>query len=155
MLPQNPDTKRVKGAMQDLIRRAGGIEAAAARLGMSKTHVGRWHCLDSEDMMPIWAVLALQKATGAYFVTEAMGAAQGLEFIHRPSPENSIAAAFWGVERSHADLVATAAEVFDDGAVTVAESRRLDAKTSAVVAAAKAMRSALVNMGNQAVKVFG
>jgi hypothetical protein len=158
MLPHSQNERhirRIKGAMHDLIKRAGGIEAAAAATGYSKTQVGRWHSLDGDDMMPFPVIVALEKQTGSFFVTEAMCAMHSLQTVPVPSSDNSIAAAFWGVEKAHSELVNTVADAFSDKVLTVTESRNIDNKATMLDRANDTLRSVLAGIGNKAVKVFG
>lgn len=79
----------LKPAVRAAIRSAGGIEAVAAALGYSKSHVGRWNCLNNPDLPDPEQRTALDElamANGAApEILKAM--ARRLDHVAVPMPE--------------------------------------------------------------------
>lgn len=146
---------RLKAAMADLIDRAGGIERAADLCGYSKSAVGRWHCRNNDDLMPMAAIVALECETGSHFVTQGMCGIHGLSTSPAANEGSHILGAYVALNRAASDLSATIGEVLKDGVVTVSENRTLDGATAAVCNAGEQLRGTLAAAGGTPLRVVG
>ena len=79
----------LKLAVRAAIKAGGGIEAVAAALGYSKSHIGRWNCLNNADLPDTEQRIALDElamaAGGAPEILRAM--ARRLDHVAVPMPE--------------------------------------------------------------------
>lgn len=62
---------RIKGTTRDLIAAAGGIDRVSLFLGCGKTVVGNWNNWEVPDLMPQWAMIALEADLGRSILSTA------------------------------------------------------------------------------------
>lgn len=146
----------VKKAQQLLIECAGGIENAAKVLEISKSQVGRWHCMTAPDIMSMHAVISLETRFNVRFVTEAMCRIHGLEIVSAPEPESSIFEAFRRLDKAHSSFTDVMLRVIADGIITIAELREVLDASSGVKTHAGRLEGLAATLGSEgtAVKVL-
>lgn len=72
---------QLKAANRLLIKKNGGIEAAAAITSLSKTQIGRFNNDRDTELMPIPAVLRLEAECGDPAVTRVMATLNGCKLV--------------------------------------------------------------------------
>lgn len=145
---------QIKAATRDLIRHAGGLVRAAEKTGFGKTSVGRWGQADQPDIIPISAVLILERETGTALVTEAMAAINGL------TVETRVEAAPGDVFRACANAAKECAEVqvvmsdaLADGVITNNEAKQIETKISSGIDALGDLQRTVTGMRGQHLRV--
>jgi hypothetical protein len=146
---------RLKAAMADLIDRAGGIERAADLCGYSKSAVGRWHCRNNDDLMPMAAIVAMECETGSHFVTQAMCGIHGMSAAPVANDAVQFLGAYVAVSQHHSDLQAAVAGALSDGIITGTEQQKIEAKAARAAEDIEALRGTLAAAGGTPLKVVG
>jgi len=140
---------RVKAATRDLIKVCGGVVRAGEIARASKSEVSRWQSVGDEGIIPITAMLALERDCGEPFITRVLADLNGRR-ISGPdeAPETS-----FSVMSDHAEVVRAAAEVMAagatalaDGKVTPAEAEMFDRSASELERAVAPLRRTLATL---------
>jgi len=126
---------RLKAAQRDLIKRAGGIERAAELASISKSQMGRFNNDGDPELMPIPAILMLQRECGVPLVTSAMAELEG----RRLADPSEAAAANGSILSSYAEVVVQAGELISKGALAFADGKLTPAEASGMDRAAAAL----------------
>ncbi len=141
----------LKIAVRDAIRASGGIEAVAAALGYSKTHVGRWNSLADRDLPSDELRIALDElamAGGARAaILEAYARQLGHVAFRLPEGfgETEALTVQLGVcAREFGDIAGAVVEAVGDGDVNARESQRIVAEIDDAMNALVKMRALLV-----------
>lgn len=120
---------RVTAATRELVKMAGGLEAAAEACSYAKSTVHRWASHDHGDLIPLCAVMMLEEFTGQPAVTRAMAEVHDLTLC--PNGEvPAFSASFAAVSGAVGDLTAKAAHAMADGVISPTESRALARKVA-------------------------
>ena len=130
---------RLKAAQRDLIKRVGGIERAAELASISKSQMGRFNNDGDPELMPIPAVLMLQRECGVPLVTTAMAELEGRRLA---DPEMGDAANAC-IMASHAEVVVQAGELMAAGAMAFADGRLTPSEAAGMDRAASALERAV------------
>lgn len=137
---------RLKAAQRDLIDRCGGILRCEQLTGFSKSHVGRWNNPNEGDVMPIGAVVVLERDCGQALITAVMAEANG----RRLTDPDAERASEVNVLTAHADLMRQGAELANsiacaiaDGKVTPSEAQVVDRVAAAMERATSELRLSL------------
>lgn len=150
---------RLKGAQTDLIAAVGGIERAARISSMATSTVGRWNSPNETALMPLTAVIALEKAARFPWVSRVLAGENGWTIAERDPVEGSIASICEKsllANRSAADLAIAIAQAAGDGNVTATEATICDkaaARCEAELAEIRKMLSAIKITPEQAASV--
>lgn len=135
---------RVKAAQRDLIERCGGIERVVTICGFSKSQVGRWNSPNDPDLMPIGAVVALERDCGQALVTSVMAQANTRRLtdpdIER-AQEVCLIRNHSELMRKSAELAHTVAMAIEDGQVSPSEASSIDRVAAALEHAASNLRA--------------
>lgn len=129
---------RLKAAQRDLIKRVGGIERAADLAFISKSQMGRFNNDADPELMPIPAVLMLQRECGVALVTAAMAELEGRRLADPETQE----AANAGIMASHAEVVVQAGELMAKGALAFADGRLTPSEAAGIDRAAASLERA-------------
>lgn len=73
----------IKGSTRDLIAAAGGIDRVTLFLGCGRTVVGNWNNWHMADLMPQWAMIALEADLGRPVLSAAYARLTGAT-VHDP-----------------------------------------------------------------------
>lgn len=146
---------RLKAAMEDLVKKAGGIERAAELCGYSKSTVHRWASREHPELMPLPAIILLEDDTGDPIVTRAMCAVRGLNTVPSPATDGKIIGSFVRLNRAMAELNAEFAEAAADGVITGTEQERIDDAGSRVDEANEEVRGSVAAAGGRPIKLVG
>lgn len=150
---------RLKGAQTDLIAAVGGIERAARISSMATSTVGRWNSPNETALMPLTAVIALEKAAGFPWVSRVLAGENGWTIAERDPVEGSIASICEKsllANRSAADLALAIAQAASDGHFTPSEVMICDKEASrheALVAEIRRILSAYKVSAHQAAAI--
>ncbi|QRM55128.1 hypothetical protein [Sinorhizobium sp. BG8] len=140
---------RLKAAQRDLIEACGGVERAAAKCGYSKSTVGRWYDPNDGTVMPIPAVVTLERDARAPFLTAVQAEANGRRLTD-PDQERatdiSVLTSHAEVMRQASELMNAMALAMEDGKITPAEATTVDRIASALDAASSNLRASLANV---------
>ncbi len=137
---------RVKAAQRDLIERCGGIERAVTITGFSKSHVGRWRNPNDGDLMPIGAVVSLERDCQQSLVTAVMAEANGRRITDPETERQSdinVLTAHAEVMRQTAELANAVAVAIADGQVTNSEATIVDRFLASLEKSTSEMRAAV------------
>lgn len=122
---------RLKAATRQLIREAGGLEAAAAVLGprwRGTSTIQRWGDPKSEDMIPLIAAMTLQQETGLSLITQAMAELQGFTLSPKTGQGGGrgFLMAQQRIAKEMAEYHAAVALAVADGVITETEKADID-----------------------------
>ncbi|MEM9734262.1 MAG: phage regulatory CII family protein [Pseudomonadota bacterium] len=144
---------RITAATRELVKMAGGLEAAASVCSYGKSTVQRWASHDHGDLIPICAAMLLEEFTGQPVVTRAMAAVHDLTLC--PTGEvPSFATSFAAVSGAVSDLTAKAAHAMADGVICPTESRALARQVNAARGALDDLENSLAATHTQAGGAF-
>jgi hypothetical protein len=117
----------VKGLTRDLVDRAGKIERAAAKVGLSPSHLQRCGDPDVESTLNLPAVILLERDTGRPLVTEYLALLAGFRLVPLDAKPGAtgVAEAFTGAVGEVSELLATTAGAISDDVVTEREKRSI------------------------------
>ncbi len=135
------DIWRIKAATRDLIERAGGQERAGNCCGYSQTQMQRFASTAHPDVIPIPALLLLERDVG-----EAIGTALLAELQARAigrAPPVAFEASYAAMNRRIADLQADIAESLRDHRLSPAERARIERTAAHVDRALEAFRQTI------------
>lgn len=139
------DRTLIKHAQKELIALCGGIDRAVAVAGMARSTVGRWADVGDPTIMPLPAVLRLQRACRTPVVTAALAAAEnrilGDPLGEADAAQNVFTAMADTIVASGA-LNAAYGEALADGKLTPAELTAIDKALGALSRASSAARRA-------------
>ncbi|MBZ5760257.1 hypothetical protein LAV84_06810 [Rhizobium sp. VS19-DR104.2] len=137
---------RVKAAQRDLIERCGGIMRVVEKSGYSKSEVGRWNNGAEPDLMPVGAIVVLERDCGYSLVTSVLAETNGRRLT---DPDVAMKAEV-SVLTSHSEVMRHAAEVanalavaISDGHVTPSEATTVDRSLGGLQRATDNMRASL------------
>lgn len=120
---------RLKAAQFDLIEACGGIARTAEKSGYGSSTVGRWNDRNDPTVMPIAAVVTLERDCARAFVTTVMAGANGRR-LSDPQDDQaqqvSILTAHAGLMRQSAELAGAVAVAIADGHVSPTEAHTID-----------------------------
>lgn len=135
---------RVKAAQRDLIERCGGIARVEKIGSFSKSQVGRWNNPNDPDLMPIGAVVSLERDCGQALVTSVMAEANTRRLTD-PDVERAQEVC---LIRNHAELMRQSAELahtvamaISDGQVSPSEASAIDRVAAGLEKAASDLRA--------------
>lgn len=122
----------IKGSQRDLIREAGGIDRVSLFLKCSTGVVGNWNNWELPDLMPQWAMIALEADLGRAILSGAYARLTGATVLDPVGPTNKVRTlmcetAFLMHEVS--EFISAHSEAFEDGEYSLVELRDLRAKT--------------------------
>ena len=145
MSPCPPDLAAFKTLFDALIRRVGGVHAAAAALGYQPSHLSEAASLHRPDRAPrVDHVATLEAIAGEPLVTAHLarlhGAALAEETRDTGCPVEAVAATL----RSGGEVGGQLAAALADGAMDAAETRRVLAAVDALCRAASIARARLL-----------
>lgn len=127
---------QVKAANRKLIKKNGGIEAAAELTSLSKSQIGRCHSDSDTELLPVPAILRLEAECGDPVVTRVMAAQHGCKLTD-PREKSSDSACLL---RESLELSARANEyqrnaaiAFSDLVVSPTEARKGISDLNAIV----------------------
>jgi hypothetical protein len=133
---------RLKGASRDLIALSGGVESAATIAEASSSSVSRWQSIDSPDVMPLMAALALEAHCAAPLLSRLMLELQGAS--QKPEAQSvDLAGHAAALAMSSGAALAEIAQSMGDGQMTPNEASLCDKKLAALDAAMRPLRARL------------
>jgi len=137
---------RVKAATRDLIKVCGGVVRAGEIACASKSEVSRWQSVGDEGIIPITAMLALERDCGEPFVTRVLADLNGRRISgpdEAPETSSSVMSDHAEVVRAAAEMMMTGAKALADGKVTPAEAEMFDRAVSELECAVAPLRRTL------------
>ena len=120
---------RLKAATRDLIERVGGLDRAGRVAGYSTSSMHRYGSTTHTDMLPIAAILLLERDCGVATISGLLTELQA-DLPGEPPPSFGRANAF--LARALAELQATIAEAQADAAITPNEAASIERNCAAV-----------------------
>lgn len=137
---------RIKAAQRDLIERCGGITRVVDKSGYSKSEVGRWNNGAEPDLMPVGAIMVLERDCRHALVTAVLAETNGRRLSDPEEArkhEINVLTAHAEVMRQSAELANSIAMAIADGQVTPSEATTVDRVASAMERAASDLRASL------------
>ena len=105
-----------------LVRRAGGLEAAAAATRVNKTVLAASYDQHAKDRFPALDVVAdLERAAGVPVVTKLLAGMHGLALVHVEPISGCAISAIASVGRNSSEVFAAFGRALADGVITEAE----------------------------------
>ncbi|WP_234905678.1 hypothetical protein [Rhizobium rhizogenes] len=135
---------RIKAAQRDLIARCGGIIRVTDLVSASKSEVGRWNNGADPDLMPVGAIVVLERDCGYALVTSVLAESNGRRLT---DPEEDlrvgkdILAAFGEIHRQTGELTNAFGAAISDGFVTSTEGTTIDRIAASLERAASDLRA--------------
>lgn len=140
---------RIKEAQFDLIKLSGGIKRVVEITSISKSQVGRWNNAQDTDLMPVNAVLMLEKHCGVAVVTSVMADLNG----RRLSDETEHGQQNADVLSAYAETVRHAGEVMSAGALALADGTVTPAEAMTVGRAVSVLERGLLELRQSLARV--
>ncbi|MBB3608640.1 hypothetical protein [Rhizobium sp. BK602] len=136
---------RIKAAQRDLIARCGGIIRVAELVSASKSEVGRWNNGADPDVMPVGAIVVLERDCGYALVTNVLAEANGRRLTD-PEEERQagqgILTALSEIHRQTGELTNAVGSAISDGIVTSTEGTTIDRIAASLEIATSNLRAA-------------
>lgn len=130
---------RIKAAQEQLIALSGGLDDPFVLANFARSTVGRWSNLGDPTLMPLNAVITLEKHCGQPIVTAALAEVNG----RRLADPNAEAVAQGTVMNRHADAIIQAGELMAAGAAAFADGRVTPNEATAIDRAAQQLERGL------------
>lgn len=157
--PGDGDFHRIKQATRALVKCCGGVEASAEIANYSKSEAGRWQVATAPVLIPIDAVLALEKECGLALVTSVMASINGRRLAEPEGGGKASVAAlietYVDVIRAATDLLGTGTAVFADQKLTGSETELLHRSVSALRGRIEALDKSLGEARGSGLHVVG
>jgi hypothetical protein len=138
------DLRAIKVAFDTLMDLVGGVDAASAALGYSKSHLSDAASLHHPDRAPrLDHAAELELIAGRPLVTAQLARMAGCTLLPLPRAAGTAGAAIAEVLRGAGELGAEAAAALDDGTLTEAERAALAERLDTLARAAVQARAVL------------
>lgn len=148
-LTSDEERRALKTVFHVLVKRVGGVEAAAAGSRCNKTNIAAGYDQEAMDRFPALDVVAdLERAAGAPVVTKQLAAMHGLALVHVEPTKGCAISAIASVGQKAGEFFAAFALAMDDGVITENERPKLRQEMLDVVAFASEA-AAILDGGKQ------
>ncbi|KKX24331.1 hypothetical protein [Rhizobium sp. LC145] len=137
----------IKGSTRDLIAAAGGIDRVSLFLGCGKTVVGNWNNWEMADLMPHWAMIALEADLGRPILSAAYARLSGATVTDgNGAPAGrarSLSMDTANIMHEVSEYLGAHSEALADGEYSLAELRELREKISDIASSLAAAVSTI------------
>lgn len=118
---------QIKAATRDLVKLVGGVQRAAAIANVSAPSVSRWQTATTPDVIPVSAIIALEKEAEAPLVTAVLADLSGRALVESVRDSSSC------IMAQHADFAEQVSETLSVATRALSDLRVTPAEATAVV----------------------
>ena len=140
---------RIKAAQQQLVALCGGIGDATLRDQFGRSTLGRWQDTGDPTLMPLNAVMAMERMCGQPLVTAALAELSGRRLADPEAevvPQQQVMSRHAEAIVQAGELMAAGAAAFADGKVTPNEATAIDRVAAELERSLSAYRQALAGI---------